>query len=70
MTVKSESLPDIKIFKSEAIDAIVKTLALQRLLLSGRQYLRKQITLKLKKVIWQKLLLNFYNEILEWKTKR
>ncbi|MEK6681010.1 MAG: hypothetical protein AABY79_03500 [Nitrospirota bacterium] len=72
MTVKSESLPDIKILKSEAIDAIVKNLGITKAAFFIRETIsQKTDYLEIKeKLFGKKTAAELYNEILEWKTKR
>ena len=72
MTVKSESLPDIKILKSEAIEAIVKSLGITKAAFFIRETIsQKTDYLEIKeKLFCSKTAVELYNEIIEWKTKK
>ena len=72
MTVKSESLPDIKILKSEAIEAIVKSLGITKAAFFFRETIsQKTDYLEIKeKLFGSKTAVELYNEIIEWKTKK
>jgi hypothetical protein len=72
MTVKSESLPDIKILKSEAIEAIVKSLGITKAAFFIRETIsQKTDYLEIKeKLFGSKTAVELYNEIIEWKTKK
>lgn len=71
MTVRTESLPDIKILKSEAIEAIVKNLGITKAAFFIRETMsQKADYLEIKeKLFGKKTAAEIYNEIIEWKAK-
>ena len=72
MTVRTESLPDIKILKSEAIEAIIKNLGITKAAFFIRETIsQKTDYLEIKeKLFGSKTAVELYNEIIEWKTKK
>jgi hypothetical protein len=72
MTVRTESLPDIKILKSEAIEAIIKNLGITKAAFFIRETIsQKTDYLEIKeKLFGSKTAAELYNEISAWKTKR
>lgn len=72
MTVRTESLPDIKVLKSEAIEAIVKNLGITKAAFFIRETIsQKTDYLEIKERLFgSKTAAELYNEISTWKTKR
>ncbi len=72
MTVKTEFLPDIKLLKSEVVDAIVKSLGITKAAFFIRETIsQKTDYLEIKeKLFGSKTAAELYNEISEWKKKK
>ncbi|OGW51227.1 MAG: hypothetical protein A2Z50_08280 [Nitrospirae bacterium RBG_19FT_COMBO_42_15] len=69
MAVKTESLPDIKILKSEAIEAIVKNIGITKAAFFIRETIAQKMDyLEIKeKLFGSKTASELYNEISAWK---
>lgn len=72
MTAKTESLPDIKILKSEAVDAIVKSLGITKAAFFFRETMSQKIDyLEIKERLFGgKSAAQLYSEISKWKKKK
>lgn len=72
MTVKTETLPDIKILKSEVIDTIVKSLGITKAAFFIRETIsQKTDYLAIKeKLFGSKTANELYIEISKWKTEK
>jgi hypothetical protein len=72
MTLRTESLPDMKVLKSEIIDVIVKNLGITKAAFFIRENIsQKADYLEIKeKLFGSKTTPELYNEISAWKTKK
>jgi hypothetical protein len=72
MTVKAESLPDIKIIKGEVVETIVKSLGITKAAFFLRETMsQKTDYLEIKeKLFGEKTAAQLYSEISEWKKKK
>lgn len=71
MTVKTESLPDIKILKSEIVETIVKNLGITKTAFFLRETMsQKTDYLEIKEALFgKKTAAQLYREISAWKKK-
>jgi hypothetical protein len=71
MTVKTESLPDIKILKSEVVETIAKNLGVTKTAFFLRETMsQKTDYLEIKEGLFgKKTAAQLYREISEWKKK-
>ncbi|MEK7237422.1 MAG: hypothetical protein AAB242_12405 [Nitrospirota bacterium] len=72
MTVRTESLPDMKVLKSEVVEAIIKSLGITKAAFFIRETIsQKTDYLEIKeKLFGSKTAAEIYTEISQWKTKK
>ncbi|PIQ95024.1 MAG: hypothetical protein COY75_04450 [Nitrospirae bacterium CG_4_10_14_0_8_um_filter_41_23] len=72
MTSNTESLPDIKILKSEVVDTIVRSLGITKAAFFFRETMsQKTDYLEIKERLFgEKTAAQLYDEISEWKKKK
>ena len=72
MTVRTESLPDMKVLKSEVVEAIIKSLGITKAAFFIRETISQKIDyLEIKeKLFGAKTAAEIYTEISELKTKK
>ncbi len=72
MTVRTESLPDMKVLKSEVVETIIKSLGITKAAFFIRETISQKIDyLEIKeKLFGSKTAAEIYTEISQWKTKK
>ena len=72
MTVRTESLPDMKALKSEVVEAIIKSLGITKAAFFIRETISQKIDyLEIKeKLFGTKKAADIYTEISDWRSKK